>query len=227
MIPKIFHRIWFGDRPRPVRYDDYWKQWQELHPDAQFVTWSEDNMPILTNQAVYDSIAQTARSGVAMDHERAVAVQRADVVAYELIEQYGGVYLNCDVAPLRPVTDLMESQTAFLGMEDDYFVCNAVMAGTQGHPLFANAVDRLTPWFQQHWQSGMEQATGPRYLTHLWRTGDYDVSVLPTSAFYPVHHGEIPYGTDSFDQYLEIGRQKGAYAVHMWGHRFQEGNLGR
>lgn len=228
MIPKVFHRIWFGDRPRPERYDEYWNQWQELHPTATFLTWTEDNLPSLDNQTVYNQLAMgdVARSGgVTMDRERAIAVQRADVVAYELINQYGGVYLNCDIAPLRSLDKLLLSSSAFFGREDNHFLCNAVMAGFAGHPIFEDLVRYLPSRFRQYWTSGMEVATGPHHLTHVWNSGTYDALVLPVDAFYPVHHSSIPYGTGSYDSYLEIGRQKDSYAVHMWGHRYQEGQF--
>lgn len=227
MIPRIFHRIWLGDRPRPERYDEYWDMWKDLHPSADFITWSEDNMPILENQAAYDFVGRVARSGgVNMSESRAVSVMRADVMAYELVNQYGGVYLNCDMMPLKPIDDLLE-HSAFLGMEDAHFVCNAVMGAEREHPLFQEAVLQLTERLYQNYGAGMEVATGPHHLTNVWRNGQYDVTILPTTAFYPVHHSQIPYGTKTYDSYAEIGREKGAYAVHMWGHRSQEGSLNR
>lgn len=228
MIPKIFHRIWFGTRERPQRYDEYWKMWQDMYPDAEFRTWTEDNLFELDNQGIYDQLAlpgYAKSGGVAMAHERAVAVQRADMVAYEILYRFGGVYLNCDILPLQPLSEHLQLQAAVFGMEDWYFLCNAVMAAEPEHPLLRDCVRGLPLHFEQFWKEGMEQATGPRWLTHVWRSRSYEAVVLPPSAFYPVHHSEIPYGTESYEPYVEIGRQKGAYAVHMWGHRSQEGRL--
>ncbi len=227
MIPKTFHRIWFGARERPVRYDDYWRMWQELHPDWEFYTWTEDNLPELFNQEAYDRIPLVAKScGVPMSFDRALAVQRADVVAYELVNKFGGVYLNCDMVPLKPIDDLTE-HSAFLGMEDDYHVCNAVMGGEAGHPLFDTTIRRLLPSLIQYGNVGMEVATGPQHLTRVWRSDDWDVEILPRDAFYPVYHDEIPYGTQEFGRFIDKGKAKDAYAVHVWGHRSQEGKLNR
>ena len=229
MIPKIFHRIWFGGRPRPVRYDDYWQEWQRLHPDWEFYTWTEENLPELANQAIYDDLPEWARScGVQMSHERALAVQRADVVAYELVNRFGGVYLNCDMVPLKPFDDLLE-HSAFLGMEDNYFVCNAVMGGEPDHPLYRDVIRLLPQNYAVHKTDGMEVATGPQHLTRVWRAGlnMYDVTVMPQSAFYPVHHGEVPYGTTEFGSFMDKAIALDSYACHMWGHRSQEGMLHR
>lgn len=228
MIPKIFHRIWFGDRPRPERYDEYWQMWQDLHPDAEFHTWTEDNIPNLANQEAFDQVRSIAKScGVTMAHKRAVAVQRADIVAYEIVSRFGGVYLNCDMMPLKNFDPLLKDN-AFLGMEDDHHVCNAVMGGVPNHPLFENVIRFLPMSLAMHGNIGMEVATGPQHLTRVWRAMDYrDVKVHPVDTFYPVHHSQIPYGTENFDSYVELAKHRQSYAVHMWGHRSQEGRLYR
>jgi len=225
VIPKRFHRIWFGARERPVRYDEYWIAWQELHPDWEFYTWTEHNLPELHNQWAFDHVAETAKScGVQMSHDRAVAVMRADIAAYELIHQFGGVYLNCDMLPLKSFDGLTE-HSAFLGMEDDYHVCNAVMGGEAHHPLFTDTIHTLNASLMNYEGIGMEVATGPQHLTRVWRSGDYDVKILSREAFYPVHHEEVPYGTDDFEDFEVRGLAANSYAVHMWGHRSQEGRL--
>lgn len=226
MIPRKFHRIWFGTRPRPTKYDEYWQAWQELHPDAKFHTWTEDNLPDLVNATAYKAVAFTAKAGaVSMSHERAVAVMRADIVAYELVHQFGGVYLNCDIAPLRPLDDLMGGE-AFIGKEDDYYLCNAVMAARPRHPLFTDVIQGLRKNLRQFTDQGMEKATGPQYLTSVFKTQPYDVNVLPSHYFYPLSHAVIPHGQDMSEYAIAEGKRLGSYAVHMWGHKTQEGQLG-
>jgi mannosyltransferase OCH1-like enzyme len=225
VIPQKFHRIWFGTRERPKRYDMYWKRLQEYHPHAEFHTWTEDNLFPLINQKAYDELSGIARGGVPMTHERTVAVQRADVVGYECVYQHGGVYLNCDVLPLKSFKPLLEHK-AFLGMEDNYHVCNAVMGGEAGHPLYRDVINGLQLNLDRFWSNGMEVATGPQYLTKVWRTGQYDVEVLPQDAFYSTHHGDLPWGGGiNHGEIVAKGQEKNAYAVHMWGHRTQEGKF--
>ncbi len=225
MIPKKFHRIWFGARQRPEQYDMYWDMWKVLHPDWEFHTWTEENLPSLINQFAYDRVEETAKScGIQMSHERAVAVMRADIVAYELVYRYGGVYLNCDMYPLKTF-ELLRDSKAFLGMEDEYHVCNAVMGGEPDHPLYGTTIRNLNQSLLMYDSIGMEVATGPQHLTRVWRGGNYDVTILPREAFYPVHHGAVPYGETDFETMTGLGRDADAYAVHMWGHRSQEGKL--
>lgn len=225
MIPKKFHRIWLGARQRPARYDEYWQKWQELHPDWEFNTWTEENLPPLTNQWAFDSVTETARScGVQMSHERAVAVMQADIAAYELVNKFGGVYLNCDMYPLKSFDSLLHNNS-FLGMEDEYHVCNAVMGAEPGARIFRATIAQLNSSLVQYGKVGMEVATGPQHLTRVWRAGNYATQVYPKDTFYPVHHEEIPYGSDNFDDLIAKGAAKDAFAVHLWGHRSQEGQL--
>lgn len=226
MIPRKFHRIWFGTRPRPAKYDEYWEKWQELHPDAEFHTWTEDNLPELVNAAAYKAVAFTAKAGaVPMSKERAVAVQRADIVAYELVYQFGGVYLNCDIMPLRPIDELF-SHSAFFGKEDEWHLCNAVMGAKPEHPLLGDVIKGLRKNLREVGDQGMERATGPQYLTKVYMSGVYNVQVLPQSAFYPLHHAIIPHGSDYSELGIRLAKEQGSYACHMWGHKTQEGSLG-
>lgn len=221
MIPRVLHRIWFGNRPRPVRYDDYWSQWLAMHPGWELNTWTERNLPPLRNQRQFDACAVTAKAGVPMPHERAVAVQRADIAAYELVWRFGGVYVNCDMQPLRPLNDLLE-YPAFAGMEDERHLCNAVLAAEQGSPFFDAVIEEL-PWrVAINPGAGMETQTGPHLLTSVWWTLPEQITALPREAFYYAHHGQIQTGADA-REHVEAAKAAGAYAIHHWGHRSQEG----
>jgi len=224
MIPRILHRIWFGSKPIPQQYDFFWAEWARLHPGWEQVTWTEKELPPLINWKIYDEVELWGHScGVPMSHERAVAVQRADVVCYEALYHFGGVYVNCDVRPLRSFEPLLE-HAAFVGMEDDYHICNAVMGAERRHRLMGQAITQMPARWTQYRHVGMEVATGPQHLTAVWRSGSYDVTVLPREAFYPVHFSGMPWGVDSSAAAFEQAVDTDAYAVHSWGHRWQEGD---
>lgn len=223
MIPRRLHRIWLGGRQRPGRYDRYWAEWQDMHPDWELTTWTEENLPQLRNAAAYESVALTARSaGISMTHERAVAVQRADIVSYELVWRFGGVYINCDMSPLRPLDPLLEFE-AFAGLEDDVYLCNAVLGGIQGSPVFDQVIHSLRFRLREHAGAGMEVQTGPHALTEIARALPSHITELPRETFYYVHHGAIPPGGDA-SGFEDDARRAGAYALHHWGHVSQEGD---
>jgi mannosyltransferase OCH1-like enzyme len=226
VIPRVLHRIWFGQRPRPKLYDAFWADWQALHPNWTLITWTESNLPPLINGHIFEDLAVSARSaGIPMDHRRAVAVARADVVAYELVWRYGGVYINCDMQPLRSLEPLLV-HSAFVGMEDDTYLCNAVMGAELHHPLFEKVLADLPARYSEYRDRGMELSTGPQFLTSVVNSATMpgSLTVLPQSAFYYAHHGSIRPGEDA-SAFVNGAYAAGAYALHHWGHRTQEGEL--
>lgn len=225
MIPKKIHRIWFGTKPIPERYDAFWEEMKQLHEGWEFTTWTYDNLMPLLNERIFLDVPKWARScGVPMSRERATVVQQADVVGYEIIYSYGGIYVNCDIRSLKSFEPLLSAE-AFVGMEDDYHICNAVMGGVSGHPFFKDLIEQLPERWRTHKQHGMEIATGPQYMTSVWRRGRYNLKVLPIEAFYPVHHGGLEWGEDNSDRVYEQAQGGDSYTVHSWGHRWQEGDL--
>lgn len=226
MIPKKLHRIWFGPKPIPERYEEFWAEWQRLHPDWEFFTWREVDVPDLNlwNQSIYDVLPTRAKScGVAMSQERATAVQRADVVAYEILYQHGGVYVNCDVRPLKRFDELLDVP-AFVGLEDAHHICNAVMGSIPDHPFFNAVIRDMAGSWIRYGDTGMEVATGPQHMTRVWRAAEWELTVHPIETFYPHSYSGLKWGVDNSDYVLEFGKASDSFAVHSWGHRWQEGD---
>lgn len=190
MIPRTFHRIWLGDAALPHEYNRYWSHLMALHPGWRFQTWHEP--PVLINLDVYDEVASVA--------------SKADVLRLEVLYQFGGVYLDCDVEPLRSFEPL-RADGAFAGWEDRRNLCNAVIGAEQCHPAIAELIDALPAWAHAHRGDPPNQRTGPALLTATWKDRA-DVRLHPKDAFYPYRWDENDPGT-----YPET-----AYAVHHWGH---------
>ncbi len=219
MIPRVLHRIWLGNRPRPAVYDDYWRQWAALHPGWDLHTWTERSIPPLRNQAEYDHGEPAVSAGVFVDHQPATVGQRANIAAYELVWRFGGVYVNCDMQPLRPFDDLL-GYPAFAGMGDDRYVCNAVLGGEPRSSFFDAVISELPFQVAANPHAGTEVQTGPRLLTAVWWEHPELIAVLPREAFSCAHHGWVHGDAASR---VEAARRAGAYAIHHWAH---EGDLG-
>lgn len=138
---------------------------------------------------------------------------KSDVARYEILEAYGGIYLDTDVEPLRRFDDLL-GPTPFIGWEDSRLLCPTVMGSPAHHPAIEQLLDQLPRWVARHQGKPPNQATGPHFVTAAWRRRT-DVRRLPPAAFYPVHWSEKarlggPYPQES-------------YAVHHWNSGWQEG----
>lgn len=129
--------------------------------------------------------------------------EQSDIMRYEVLRQFGGVYVDTDVECLRPMDDLLAGVHAFAAWEVPGRMCGAVLGGVAGHPLFEEACDLVdeTVGF-----GPMPNSTGPVFLTLLARERD-DVTIFSPEKFYPYlwtepekRHGPFP---DS-------------WAVHHW-----------
>lgn len=86
MIPKLIHRIWLGG-PVPVEAAGTWARWRSLFPDYDLVTWQEPDLAALGMPPEFGSARTYA--------------ERSDIARLRVLNARGGVYADCDVAPLR------------------------------------------------------------------------------------------------------------------------------
>lgn len=171
LIPHVLHRIWLGPRPIPQAFDEYWAGWQALMPTWRFVTWTTP--PRLQNAREF--AASRTLAG------------KADVLRYEVVLAHGGVYVDCDEEPLRPLEDLdLGGREAFAGIESPGWIANGVLGAVAGHPAVAAVVADLPASFRRHGPRHPVHATGPGLLTRTWLERS-DVCLLPPVTFYPVH----------------------------------------
>lgn len=205
MIPRTVHRIWFGPHPMPDEYKAYREKWESF--GYEVTDWTENDLPVLRNRDVYDdpNIGASTGGGIA---ELGVWVQRADVVSYELIWRYGGIYANTDIEPLRPFDDLLDGVSAFAGIEQEHFLGNAVMGCEAGHPFFDRVIEVLPGRYFSMVGVPMNGTTGPHLLTAVASERD-DLTVFPAETFYPYLYSEMD---------REHGEHPDAYTAHHWGH---------
>ena len=81
MIPKIIHQIWIGNLEPPVSLMDSWKN---KHPDFKYILWDEEKIrdEKFSSQVKIDEIEEYCG--------------KADIIRYEILNRYGGVYIDAD-----------------------------------------------------------------------------------------------------------------------------------
>lgn len=199
MIPKILHFIWIGPAPIPEEFQSYKQSWERLHPHWDIKLWDDEHIKTLSMQhrAFYDS-----------DH---IIVRKTDVLRYELLYQFGGLYVDFDVECLKNVDPLFPENGPgmVVGMEDAQWACTAVMASVPGHPSVKRLMDNLPAEVTPKYHTGQ---TGPVYLTkHVLH--DPAVQKLPPFVFYPYCWNQKHLKDASFPH---------SYAVHHWAHTWKD-----
>lgn len=180
-IPKIIHQIWIGEKQAP---EDLIKGWKEKHPDWLHILWDEEMIDQfkMKNRKLYDTYYKAGKYSGA-----------ANVLRVELLQHYGGVYLDADSECVTPIdgAPFLDWDVFGLYEADNFFVdgvkliANGIMGCIPNHPLMAVYIDKLSKLTEIYptWRM-----SGPL----LWSTiGVKEHSILPAYTFLPVHHSGV------------------------------------
>lgn len=189
-IPRILHRTVPAETTAEV--EGYWARFEQLHPD-----WSLRTHRDPLNPAEWPLTAphwSKASNGA----------QLADLIRLEALIRDGGVYVDSDVEPLRPLDSLL-TVPAFAAWEDRNCVPNAVLGAVPGHPAIRACLDEMLLRLP-----GPTWEAGPGVTTAVL-PGRCDVLLLPPGSFYPYHYREKERRGEDF-----ATSQPWAFAVHHW-----------
>lgn len=214
------HRFWAG-REMPEEYKEYSKEWAGLNPERLVVTWFEFDLhrqfPDL--QEVIDDLydRDDGRHGIEL------YVQLADVYGYALVARYGGIYLNCDIQPLRALPEMPDKAWAsYENNEDGRIVNAAIGAPAANDPFWVGLLKELPARYWAHRYDEMVMSTGPAFLTDYAHAHSDQLYVFPTHTFNYVHWKQVPVGGNAenvvhWEDEKEI--PEGVIALHHWGHK--------
>ena len=209
ILPQRLHMVWFGG-PAPDVVLARARAWAAIHPGYQIMLWDE--------RAVLDLARSSGDTEVAGLIERSANFAAAsDVARFEVLRRYGGVYLDADMEPCRPIDPLMSLPGGFIARESRWLI-NACVIGLPANSLFSELALRL----MTHLSAGDELgnfASGPPMITELCRGivdfGLQTIAVLPEWAFFP-------YNPFRFPRTSRRGAQ--AYGIHLYDHSWLSGD---
>lgn len=166
-IPRILHRV-VPEEPDP-QAEAWWAAFGAMHPGWDLRTHRDPLDPA----AWPETAAHWKRC--------ANGAQLAGLIRLEALWRFGGIYVDQDVEPFRPLDPLLSLQ-AFAAWEDERVVPDAVMGAVPGHPAIRDCLDlAITKLRKGAWESG------PGVTTKLL-PGRSDVLLFPPGAFFAVHY---------------------------------------
>jgi hypothetical protein len=209
-IPRVVHQIWLGPKRPPLETMESCRQ---ANPGWLHVLWTEDNLPPLRNRVAFDALG-TAYHG------------KADVLRYELLHRFGGVYVDADQLCLRGFDDLLGPGVSFFAgyqnlgnpeLDDERrrtaLVANGVLGASPRHPVLERVIrdigqsradERRPPWL----------SVGPAALTRAIEETPSRAVVHPFHEFYPYHFTEdIPANPDDMLKAIHYR----SHSVSLWG----------
>lgn len=204
-IPKIIHQIWIGKQV-PAEFKKFMDSWRAYHPDWQYRLWTQDDIAEL-NLRNRDLIDQSRNPG-----------EISDLMRYEILYRYGGVYLDIDFECLRSLEPLHYLYDFYIGIQpldsDLVQLGIGIIGSIPGHPLLNACIERVKDgWNNKHLEQKATARTGPIHCTKVFyaaadKNGLCDIA-LPASYFYPL-------GCKEYDIDIIRWVQEGAFAVHHW-----------
>jgi Glycosyltransferase sugar-binding region containing DXD motif len=192
-IPRVFHRIWLGDQPMPQEFVDFGDTWRRLHPNWEFVLWTEENLPEMANRWVFDATQSLAG--------------KANVLRYEILLRYGGVYIDTDFECKRNLEPLIADIDCFVARQPDDIINNAIIGAVPGHPFLQKVVSRLNihACYVLDEVPSVTQS-GPYFLTKV-AANFPGLTIFDSALFYPYEWHERWRRHEEFPN---------AYAIHHW-----------
>ena len=102
MIPNIIHQIWIGNVSAPSKHMNTWK---DKNDRMEYIRWNESeivkrNMIFKCQEKIDD---MTEING------------KADIMRWEILYHYGGVFLDADSICIEPIDNTLLSTKAFAG----------------------------------------------------------------------------------------------------------------
>ncbi len=209
-IPKIIHQIWVGDNPIPANYKKLKKTWINNHPGWKYYLWTNAKVAHLKlhNQKFFDQ---------AID-----PVEKANIVRYEILYKYGGVYVDIDFESLRSLEPLHYCYDFYTGIEPNdsaHLLNNALIGCGKHNALMKYCIETIKD--DMHLDSRFHR-NGVGHFTRFFMAMadkvDGSVIALPPSYFYPLNI-KHRLGKD-----IIYCLKPESFAVHYWANEYSKQN---
>jgi mannosyltransferase OCH1-like enzyme len=205
-IPKIMHFVWIGNNKISNLYIKYIETWINNHTDWIFCFWNDDNIPKLINQKYYD--------------EANINAMKADILRYELLYIFGGVYVDCDFINCKNINKIIENYNGFSAYESDKYIAIGIMGFIKNDIVIENIIKNLSYNIEINRLNDMKvpELTGPIFFTKIWELyHTKDHYLFPINYFYS-------YSFDDKINNKKIYVTEINYAIHMWGYSWKNKN---
>lgn len=214
-IPKIIHQIWLGS-PLPDVYKKWQASWLKLNPDWEYILWTDDTIKGLElyNKDYFDKAINWG--------------EKANILRYEILYQFGGVYADMDFECLKSFDVLAHTYDFFCGISgiDQHcflFINNAIIGSVPGHSILKHCIEHIRIDKQNEKELRKitrltNATTGPiRFTKSFYMQAPYSEGVViafPSTFLYPIGYGER--NINSTDLNNRLKSMPEAFAIHYW-----------
>jgi len=131
VIPKKLHFIWMqGDTEMPANYRRCFDSWIPMHPEWDIKIWDLESLRELD-----------LRNRWILNHDNPTV--QSEVLRFEVVRLYGGIYLDADMECLRPLDGLVHSRDAFVSRRNSRSLENNGFGASVDNPWIVSMVDQI------------------------------------------------------------------------------------
>lgn len=187
MIPKIIHQLWVGPKKPPLQLMETWKT---NHPDWEYMFWNEETLKEhfpngLFNQKQYNEMPEW--NG------------KCDIARYEILQKFGGFFVDADAVSLRPLDDYLLENDSFSCYENEFLRGQLIACGYLGasnnNRLINTMVNKIHSLEGETLHQGPMTAwktVGPVLFTQTIHELKYiDIAIYPSFYFIPHHYTKM------------------------------------
>jgi len=173
------------------------RSWQEKHADWQYLLWTEANLPELVCQQQFDQMRELPG--------------KADILRYEVLFTYGGIYVDADSLCLNQLDDFFLDNDSFCCWENEYVrtgvMSNGYLGACKENELMKALRETISTMDRvQYGTLSASDITGPGLLTSIVQQIRYNkLRIYPSHYFIPKHYTGLEYQ----------GKEK-IYAMQYW-----------
>jgi len=143
-MEKIIHQIWVGDFKIPYREQQIANNLKELHPDYEYMFWTDAN-DLPNNVKHWYDIFYSMKNYVFC----------ADLLRIWVVYKYGGFYLDIDFDIKKRLDALFEYESIlFYHNDTDFTIPNNLIGASKGSLLLKWCLDNVnesTSWYGPSW----------------------------------------------------------------------------
>lgn len=178
-IPKIVHQIWIGDKKRPDVWMDTIKAFCNDF-GYEYKLWDNtaiENLNMINKK--YYNIEKTYNG-------------KSDILRYEILYQYGGVYIDADMVilngeKLNNIINELTNDIALGWEKDNELIASSVIFSVKNGKFIKDCIDMVK---NRNLAEDAWISIGPQLITDIYNSNTYDIKLFPSKLFYPVDwHG--------------------------------------
>ena len=184
MIPLIIHQIWIGPNKKPKEWMNTWTESIVKRENWEYILWDEERIKGLEmqNRDIYEKETDYAC--------------KADILRYEILYQYGGVYIDADIVLLKDEFYLFIEQNQnkifFANEPNQKLIANSIIGVEKENYIMKFIIKSCYHnYMALRHKYYPYQVTGPYLITNLIRRYNLNACIYSSVLFYPIEWNRI------------------------------------